>query len=61
MRCDVGAHFSGIMSGSLHSRLSVIAAFAGNVPRTRLRPALGLEVERIRANGCQKLQMRPCL
>jgi hypothetical protein len=49
------------MSGSFHGRLWVIAAFAGNVPHTRLRPALGLEVERIRANGCQKLQMRPCL
>jgi hypothetical protein len=61
MGCDVGAYFIGIMSGSLRGWLWVVTAFAGNMPGTRLSPALGLEVERIRANGCQKLQMRPCL
>ena len=52
MGCDVGAYFIGIMSGSLRDWLWVVTAFAGNMPGTRLSPALGLEVERIRANGC---------
>ena len=50
--CNIGAYFSGIVSGSLHGRLWLVVAFAGNVLDTRLRPAFGLEVERIRANGC---------
>jgi uncharacterized membrane protein YedE/YeeE len=50
--CNIGAYFSGIVSGSLHGWLWLAAAFAGNVIGTRLRPLFGLEVERIRATGC---------
>ncbi|REG52058.1 sulfur transporter [Paraburkholderia sp. BL6669N2] len=50
----VGAFILGIaiMSGSLHGWLWLVAAFAGNVLGTRLRPAFGLEVERVRSTGC---------
>ncbi|MCK8785713.1 YeeE/YedE family protein [Roseomonas sp. NAR14] len=51
--CNIGAYFSGIASGSLHGWLWLVAAFAGNVLGTRLRPAFGLEVERTpRLTGC---------
>ncbi|WP_090867642.1 YeeE/YedE family protein [Paraburkholderia diazotrophica] len=50
--CNIGAYFSGIVSGSLHGWLWLAAAFAGNVIGTRLRPAFGLEVERVRPTGC---------
>jgi uncharacterized membrane protein YedE/YeeE len=44
--CNIGAYFSGIASGSLHGWVWIIAAFAGNVLGTRLRPMFGLDVER---------------
>ena len=44
--CNIGAYFSGIASGSLHGWLWLVAAFAGNVVGTYLRPAFGLAVER---------------
>jgi uncharacterized membrane protein YedE/YeeE len=44
--CNIGAYFSGIASGSLHGWVWVVAAFAGNVIGTRLRPGFGLTVER---------------
>lgn len=51
--CNIGAYFSGIASGSLHGWLWLVAAFAGNVVGTRLRPAFGLEVERTaKLTGC---------
>ena len=51
--CNIGAYFSGIASGSLHGWAWMAAAFAGNVLGTRLRPAFGLEVERVpRQTGC---------
>jgi uncharacterized membrane protein YedE/YeeE len=50
--CNIGAYFSGIVSGSLHGWLWLVAAFAGNVFGTRLRPLFGLEVERVRPGGC---------
>ena len=50
--CNIGAYFSGIISGSLHGWLWLVCAFAGNVIGTRLRPLFGLEVERIKASGC---------
>jgi uncharacterized membrane protein YedE/YeeE len=50
--CNIGAYFSGIVSGSLHGWLWLVAAFAGNVAGTRLRPAFGLEVERVKPTGC---------
>jgi uncharacterized protein len=50
--CNIGAYFSGIISGSLHGWLWLVFAFAGNVLGTRLRPLFGLEVERIKPSGC---------
>ena len=50
--CNIGAYFSGIISGSLHGWLWLVFAFAGNVIGTRLRPLFGLEVERVKASGC---------
>ncbi|MGX4640468.1 YeeE/YedE family protein [Massilia sp. SYSU DXS3249] len=50
--CNIGAYFSGILSGSLHGWLWLVAAFAGNVLGTRLRPLFGLEVERVKPSGC---------
>lgn len=51
--CNIGAYFSGILSGSLHGWLWLVAAFAGNVVGTRLRPLFGLAVERTpRQTGC---------
>jgi uncharacterized membrane protein YedE/YeeE len=50
--CNIGAYFSGIVSGSLHGWLWLVAAFAGNVFGTRLRPLFGLEVERLKPTAC---------
>src|SRR5439155_8149801 len=45
--CNIGAYFSGIASGSIHGWLWLVAAFAGSVLGTRLRPFFGLHVERM--------------
>ncbi len=51
--CNIGAYFSGILSGSLHGWLWLVAAFAGNVAGTRLRPLFGLAVEKTpKLSGC---------
>jgi uncharacterized membrane protein YedE/YeeE len=50
--CNIGAYFSGIVSGSLHGWVWLVAAFFGNVVGTRLRPAFGLEVERLKPTAC---------
>ncbi len=50
--CNIGAYFSGILSGSLHGWLWLVAAFVGNVFGTRLRPLFGLEVERVKQTSC---------
>jgi uncharacterized membrane protein YedE/YeeE len=50
--CNIGAYFSGIVSGSLHGWLWLVAAFIGNVFGTRLRPMFGLEVERLKPTAC---------
>jgi hypothetical protein len=44
--CNIGAYFGGIASGSLHGWLWLVAAFAGNVVGTRLRPVFDLTVEK---------------
>ena len=49
--CNIGAYFSGIASGSLHGWLWLVAAFAGNIAGTGLRPMFDLPVERTR-NAC---------
>ena len=50
--CNIGAYFSGIVSGSLHGWLWLVAAFLGNVVGTRLRPAFGMQVERLKPTAC---------
>ena len=50
--CNIGAYFSGIVSGSLHGWLWLVAAFFGNVVGTKLRPAFGLAIERVKQTGC---------
>jgi uncharacterized membrane protein YedE/YeeE len=50
--CNIGAYFSGIVSGSLHGWLWLVFAFFGNVIGTRLRPLFGLEVERVKPTVC---------
>ena len=50
--CNIGAYFSGIVSGSLHGWLWLVSAFFGNVAGTKLRPAFGLAVERVKQTGC---------
>lgn len=45
--CNIGAYFSGILSGSLHGWLWLVVAFIGNIVGTRLRPYFGLDVERL--------------
>ena len=50
--CNIGAYFSGILSGSLHGWLWLVMAFVGNIVGTRLRPLFGLEVERVKPSGC---------
>jgi len=50
--CNIGAYFSGILSGSLHGWLWLVVAFIGNVVGTRLRPLFGLEVERLKPTAC---------
>jgi uncharacterized membrane protein YedE/YeeE len=47
--CNIGAYFSGIASGSLHGWLWLVAAFAGNVAGTYLRPMFDLNVEKTRS------------
>ncbi len=39
--CNIGAHFSGIASGSLHAWLWLAAAFAGSLFGTKLPPLFG--------------------
>jgi len=46
--CNIGAYFSGVASGSLHGWLWLVAAFAGSVVGTHLRPMCDMVVERTR-------------
>lgn len=51
--CNIGAYFSGILSGSLHAWLWLPAAFAGSAIGVYLRPLFGLEVEKtLSASSC---------
>ena len=44
--CNIGAYFSGILSGSLHAWMWLPAAFAGSALGVQLRPLFGLAVEK---------------
>ncbi len=50
--CNIGAYFSGILSGSLHGWLWLVAAFFGNIIGTSIRPFFGLTVEKTTQTGC---------
>lgn len=51
--CNIGAYFSGILSGSAHAWLWLPAAFVGNALGVRLRPLFNLSVEKSsRPSGC---------
>lgn len=41
--CNIGAYFGGIVSGSLHGWLWLVAAFAGSMAGTQLRPLFRLD------------------
>lgn len=43
--CNIGAYFGGIVSGSLHGWLWLVAAFVGSLLGTRLRPLFALPNE----------------
>ena len=45
--CNIGAYFSGMLSGSLHAWLWLPAAFAGSMLGVHLRPLFGLAVEKL--------------
>ena len=49
--CNIGAYFSGIASGSLHGWLWLVAAFAGNIAGTGLRPMFDLNVEKTQTHA----------
>jgi uncharacterized membrane protein YedE/YeeE len=42
--CNIGAYFSGIASSSVHGWVWFVAAFAGSIAGTRLRPRFGLKI-----------------
>lgn len=51
--CNIGAYFSGMLSGSLHAWIWLPSAFAGCIVGVYLRPFFGLSVEKTqRATGC---------
>jgi len=51
--CNIGAYFSGMLSGSVHAWLWLPAAFAGSAIGVWLRPRFGLAVEKLpAARGC---------
>ncbi|VFR82822.1 FIG00954845: hypothetical protein [plant metagenome] len=51
--CNIGAYFSGILSGSLHAWLWLPAAFAGSALGVYLRPLFGMAVEKTpKPSGC---------
>jgi uncharacterized protein len=41
--CNIGAFFSGTVSGSLHGWVWLVAAFAGNIVGVKLRPLFRLD------------------
>ena len=47
--CNIGAYFGGIISGSLHGWVWLVAGFIGSYVGTRLRPIFGLSVEKVNA------------
>ena len=51
--CNIGAYFSGMISGSLHAWIWLPSAFLGSILGVRLRPLFGLSVEKTqRLSAC---------
>jgi len=51
--CNIGAYFSGMVSGSLHAWIWLPSAFAGSALGVLLRPLFGLSVEKTaQPSGC---------
>lgn len=50
--CNIGAYFGGIVSGSLHGWLWLVAAFAGSLLGTYLRPLFALPNETNARSSC---------
>jgi uncharacterized membrane protein YedE/YeeE len=51
--CNIGAYFSGILSGSLHGWLWLVCAFAGSAIGVHLRPLFGMKNEKVSdSRGC---------
>lgn len=51
--CNIGAYFSGIISGSLHGWLWLVCAYAGSALGVRLRPFFSMENEKVsNSQGC---------
>jgi hypothetical protein len=57
--CNIGAYFSGVASASLHGYVWFLAALAGTVAGTRLRPLFGLGVERCGSAGPRRAALAP--
>jgi hypothetical protein len=49
--CNIGAYFSGVASGSVHGWLWLVAAFAGTILGTRLRPVFDMLVEHTKTSN----------
>lgn len=49
--CNIGAYFSGLLSGSLHGWLWLPCAFAGSALGVHLRPLFGMKNEKTPAEG----------
>ncbi|MFC3220493.1 YeeE/YedE family protein [Tianweitania populi] len=49
--CNIGAYFSGIISGSVHGYLWAVAAFAGNILGAHMRPFFFAERQIRRIDG----------
>ncbi len=50
--CNIGAYFGGIVSGSLHGWLWLVAAFVGSLLGTYLRPLFALPNETTARSSC---------
>ena len=50
--CNIGAYFGGIASGSLHGWLWLVAAFAGSILGSYIRPLFKLETKTVSRSSC---------
>ena len=50
--CNIGAYFGGIASGSLHGWLWLVAAFAGSIVGSYIRPLFRLDTQTTTRSAC---------